>query len=82
MLVFLVWSIHDARSEKHEVYRCLIQRHVLTFQVIIGSSYTLCHKREIQKCFAFWKLRSQFLRTNIHVYIIIIVKMVVKNSYK
>jgi len=41
-------------------------------------THNVSHKRELQKCLAIWKLCPQFLQTDIHVYIISIVKRGVK----
>jgi hypothetical protein len=40
-----------------------------------ADSRIIRHKREIQKCVSFWKLRYQCLQPDTHVYVIKVVKI-------
>ena len=53
-------------STQLRFYKCLIKRHVSSCQVITRPRH-IKHKKEIQKFLAYWKLRSLFLETDIHV---------------
>jgi len=61
------------------MYKCLLNRHVSDFHVIIiPKRVTEDIKEEYKLCFAFWKLISQILHIDTLVYVMSAVKIIFK----